>query len=72
MAAFMEIMDSTVDSAVPRCPLPTEDISSFLSYANVSESYRDVLVADGITKVDHLKDATEEDLLQYGKLLGFY
>lgn len=44
---------------------PNGDILTFLQYANVSHSYRDVLVTAGITRVSHLKDA-EEDFLEYG------
>ena len=47
-------------------PSPNGDISTFLQYANVSHSYRDVLVTAGITRVSHLKDAEEEDFLEYG------
>lgn len=45
---------------------PNGDISTFLQYANVPHSYRDVLVTAGITRVSHLKDAEEEDFLEYG------
>ena len=47
-------------------PSPNGDISTFSQYANVSHSYRNVLVTAGITRVSHLKDAEEEDFLQYG------
>lgn len=45
---------------------PNWDISTFLQYANVPHSYRNVLVTAGITRVSHLKDAEEEDFLEYG------
>lgn len=61
-------MDGPMDGNVP---LANGDISTFLSYANVSQTYRDVLIAAGISKVGHLKDAVEEDYLEYGNYVYY-
>ena len=63
-----QTMDGPMDANVP---LANGDISTFLSYANVSQTYRDVLIAAGISKVGHLKDAVEEDYLEYGNYVYY-
>lgn len=47
-------------------PLVNDEILIFLRYANISQDYRDVLITAGITRVSHLKDAVEEDFIEYG------
>lgn len=63
-----QTMDGPMDANVP---LANGDISTFLSYANVSQTYRDVLIAAGISKVGHLKDTVEEDYLEYGNYVYY-
>lgn len=59
-------MASATAAAVPGL---SEDISSFLGYASLPESFRDALFHDGIKKIAHLQDVMEDDLEQYGTLV---
>lgn len=72
MKALLYLKKQTMDGPMDgNVPLANGDISTFLSYANVSQTYRDVLIAAGISKVGHLKDAVEEDYLEYGNYVYY-